>query len=230
MAQKNSFIHPRKPSDLRVAFEIARHSRKSLMIWGAPGIGKSQITQQYADELFPTRSKSQNILQQLELEAAHPELPTTDADVEAFKAKLLDQDTNLVDFRLSQVEPTDLRGIPVPVTFFVDKNNNVHLHPTQDEISSLNLEVRTQTVWAPPAMMNLPADWKGVLFLDEVNGAMPIVQAAAYQLFLDRCIGELKIPDGAFIVAAGNRDGDGGVTFELATPLRDRMVHVELVP
>lgn len=59
---------------------------------------------------------------------------------------------------------------------------------------------------------------------------MPIVQAASYQLILDRRVGELILPDSCLILAAGNRETDGGVTFSLATPLRDRMTHVEMIP
>ncbi|MEG1763252.1 MAG: M3 family metallopeptidase, partial [Bacteroidales bacterium] len=34
-------------------------------------------------------------------------------EYDTLNAKLIDQDTNFIDFRLSQIEPTDLRGIPV---------------------------------------------------------------------------------------------------------------------
>lgn len=217
-----------KPSELRMAFDIARHAKKSLMVWGSAGIGKSQIVAKYADDNFPIRSRCGNVLATMEADRDAGDMGVSAQEVERFRSKILDQETNLVDVRLSQVEPTDLRGIPVPVTFFTDPNGAVFMHPTKDQIQEHRLTMKTSTVWAPPAILDLPADWKGVIFIDEMNQAIPVVQAAAYQLFLDRRLGDLKLPDAAFIVAAGNREGDGGVTFKLATPLVDRMVHVEL--
>lgn len=121
-----------------------------------------------------------------------------------------------------------MRGIPVPVTYYID-NVTGKFVPDHLVTADMNVSKKAETVWAPAAALNLPADWKGVIFMDEVNGAMPIVQAACYQLFLDRKLGELELPAGAMVMAAGNRENDGGVTFNLATPLKDRMIHVELV-
>ena len=215
-----------KPSELRIAMDAAARAKQSLMIWGPAGIGKSQISLQYAKDVFPLLCENIEVLAQLEIEAADPDLPTTPRQLAAFKAKLLDQESNFVDTRLSQVEPSDLRGIPVPVNYYADAVTGAFI--PESEINGRNYTYKTSVVWASPKMLDLPADWKGVIMFDELNSAMPIVQAAAYQLFLDRCIGELKLPDGAFIMAAGNREGDGGVTFNLATPLKDRMLHVEL--
>ena len=67
-----------------------------------------------------------------------------------------------------------------------------------------------------------------VLFLDEMNSAAPAVQAAAYQLILNRRIGAYKLPDNVLIVAAGNRDADKGVTYRMPAPLANRFVHLEL--
>lgn len=222
-----SFSHPLKPSELRVAMQIAWKTKKSLMIWGAPGIGKSMLAQRFADEHFPIYSKGISIVEQMRIEADNPDMLTTHADADMFESRLLKQETNLVDFRLSQVDPTDMRGIPVPITYYVDKDGVF----VPDHLVTADMEVtkKAETVWAPAAVLNLPKDWKGIIFMDEVNGAMPIVQAACYQLFLDRKLGELELPDEAMVLAAGNRENDGGVTFNLATPLKDRMIHVELV-
>jgi hypothetical protein len=54
------------------------------------------------------------------------------------------------------------------------------------------------------------------------------VQAAAYQLILNRRVGTYKLPEGVDIVAAGNRDGDKGVTFRMPAPLANRFVHLEM--
>lgn len=244
-ATQKIFNNTLKPRQLKLAMRMAYRCRKSLMIWGAPGIGKSQLVQQFADETFPLNKKhGARVAAMQALADATADFNTiigdtntgpiygkmvTAEDVQATKDGLLNQAFNLVDFRLSQVEPTDLRGIPVPVSCYINLDTNEFV-PDHLVTADMNVVKKTTTVWASPEVLTLPADWKGVIFMDEANGAMPIVQAAAYQLFLDRRIGEMKIPDGAFIVAAGNRECDGGVTFQLATPLADRMTHVELSP
>lgn len=107
-----------------------------------------------------------------------------------------------IDLRLALLDPTDLKGIP-----FYDKESHTAL-------------------WAPPAF--LPKDGEGILFLDELNSAAPSVQASAYQLILDRRVGEYELPSGWAIVAAGNREGDRGVTYRMPLPLANRFVHFEM--
>jgi len=107
-----------------------------------------------------------------------------------------------IDLRLALMDPTDLKGIP-----FYDKESHTAL-------------------WAPPAF--LPQRGQGILFLDELNAAPPSVQASAYQLILDRQVGEYRLPDGWAIVAAGNREGDRGVTYRMPSPLANRFVHFEM--
>ena len=67
-----------------------------------------------------------------------------------------------------------------------------------------------------------------VLFLDELNSAPPAVQAAAYQLILNRRIGKYKLPDNVVLIAAGNRESDKGVTYRMPTPLANRFIHLEM--
>lgn len=109
-----------------------------------------------------------------------------------------------IDLRLSLLDPTDLRGIP----FFNTKDNSA--------------------VWAPASFLPDGSEEKGILFLDELNTAAPMVQASAYQLILDRKIGEYTLPDGWSIVAAGNRESDRGVVFRMASPLANRFVHLSM--
>jgi hypothetical protein len=108
----------------------------------------------------------------------------------------------LVDVRLSQMDPVDLRGVP-----------------------SIRGE---QTVWMPPVFFPKEPDSKGILFLDELNSAPPSVQAAIYQLVLNRKMGEYELPESWRIVCAGNRVSDRGVVFRLPTPLANRMVHLHV--
>jgi len=109
---------------------------------------------------------------------------------------------DFIDLRLALMDPTDLKGIP-----FYDKE-------------------RHQALWAPPSF--LPTEGKGILFLDELNSAPPAVQASAYQLILDRKVGEYELPKGWAIVAAGNREGDRGVVYRMPSPLANRFVHLEM--
>lgn len=135
-----------------------------VMLWGPPGVGKSQMVAQIA--------------------ASHG-IP-------------------VIDVRLSQMEPTDLRGIPFRTGEVVE--------------------------WAVPAM--LPDEKRhgaaGILFLDEITSAAPTVSAAAYQLILDRRLGEYRVPAGWAIFAAGNRQGDRGVTYSMPAPLANRFSHFEV--
>jgi len=52
--------------------------------------------------------------------------------------------------------------------------------------------------------------------------------AAAYQLVLNRRIGNYRLPDNVVIVAAGNRESDKGVTYRMPMPLSNRFVHFEM--
>jgi MoxR-like ATPase len=84
--------------------------------------------------------------------------------------------------------------------------------------------------WAIPAMLpdaqrHGPA---GILFLDEITSAPPSVSAAAYQLILDRRLGAYQVPEGWAIFAAGNRQGDRGVTYAMPAPLANRFSHFEV--
>lgn len=114
-----------------------------------------------------------------------------------------EQGRELIDVRLALWEPTDIKGIP-------------YYNADQGKM-----------VWAPPAELPVNEDSTAIIFLDELNSAPPAVQAAAYQLVLTRRVGTYKLPEGVDIIAAGNRDGDRGVTYRMPAPLANRFVHVE---
>ncbi|MCK5904796.1 MAG: AAA family ATPase, partial [Gammaproteobacteria bacterium] len=139
-------------------------SHTPVMLWGPPGVGKSQIIAQIGER----------------------------------------HDIPVIDIRLSQMEPSDLRGIP-----FRDHD---------------------QVEWAIPAMLpNTERHGnKGILFLDEITSDVPSVSAAAYQLILDRKLGEYEVPNGWAIFAAGNRQGDRGVTYAMPSPLANRFSHYDV--
>lgn len=134
-----------------------------VMLWGAPGVGKSQMITHVAEK----------------------------------------HGVPIIDIRLSQMEPSDLRGIPF-------RNNDT-------------------VEWATPAMLPDASrhGTEGILFLDEITSAPPTVSAAAYQLILDRKLGEYEVPEGWAIFAAGNRQGDRGVTYSMPAPLANRFSHFD---
>ena len=109
-----------------------------------------------------------------------------------------------IDVRLSQLAPTDLRGLPV-----ADKTKRV-------------------SRWYPPEF--LPTKGRGVLFLDEINLAPPTMQGMAQQLILDRRVGSYEVPDGWLIWAAGNRKEDRAIVFDMPAPLANRFIHLEVEP
>jgi hypothetical protein len=110
----------------------------------------------------------------------------------------------VIDVRLALWEPTDIKGIP-------------YYNADQGKM-----------VWAPPAELPTDPESTALIFLDELNSAPPAVQAAAYQLILNRRVGTYVLPKGVDIVAAGNREGDRGVTYRMPAPLANRFLHLEM--
>lgn len=152
-----------KPSQLLPALKHLVAIQRPVFLWGAPGVGKSDLIAQVAEDLK----------------------------------------VELKDVRLPLMDPTDLKGFPVP-----GKSG------TKSVMS-----------WLPPDF--LPTKGKGVLFLDEMNSAPQSVQAAAYQLILNRKIGDYELPKGWVIVAAGNRTGDRSVVHAQPAALANRFVHLD---
>ena len=116
--------------------------------------------------------------------------------------------SHLIDIRLSLWEPTDIKGIP-----YFDSNSGTMVWGAPSELPTEEFAAQFDYI---------------VLFLDEMNSAAPSVQAAAYQLILNRRVGQYKLPDNVMIVAAGNRDADKGVTYRMPAPLANRFIHLEL--
>ena len=149
---------------------IALRLDKPTMVWGQPGVGKSQMAKQLADELGAL----------------------------------------FIDIRLSQYDSVDMRGIPGIKNGF--------------------------TCWNPPETLPFIgnpafeqyADKPIILFFDEINSGADPVLAVAYQLILDRAVGEHKLMPNVRIIAAGNRDGDKGVTRKMPQPLNNRFKHIEV--
>ena len=152
------------PSALAGVLTELVKAKQPVMVWGPPGVGKSQIAQQVA----------------------------------------ADMNSEYLDVRALLLDPVDLRGIP-----WRDEHN--------------------RTRWAPPAFLP-PEDsiYNHLINLEELPAAPPMVQAALYQLVLDRACGEYRLPDGAAMIACGNRISDRGVSHRMPTPLASRLVHIDL--
>ena len=116
--------------------------------------------------------------------------------------------SHLIDIRLSLWEPTDIKGIP-----YFDSNSGTMVWGAPSELPSEEFAAQFDHI---------------TLFLDEMNSAAPSVQAAAYQLILNRRVGTYKLPDNVSVVAAGNREADKGVTYRMPAPLANRFIHLEL--
>lgn len=214
--------------------KLIRHcmnKKRPIMLWGPPGIGKSDIIAQIGKS-FEKRDEDGNVLV--------PERP-------------------IIDIRLLLHDPTDLKGMPYfdfnegrmkwsqpselpmvvtleqikeaesELAFFEQRKARVisDESTSTDELHHLNQEITTQR-----SRVNvLKGAWglqNAILFFDELPSAPQTVQGAAFQLILNRKIGEYTLPDGVDIVAAGNRDTDRGITFRMPKPLQNRFIHLNL--
>lgn len=144
----------------------------SVMLWGPPGVGKSQAVRQIAKVIEQESGKR----------------------------------VEVTDVRLLLFNPIDLRGIPVAN------------------------EDRTLAVWLKPKIFQMDPgdDVVNILFLDEISAAPQSVQAAAYQITLDRVVGEHRLPDNCIVIAAGNRVTDKSVSFKMPKALANRLLHIEI--
>ena len=144
----------------------------SIMLWGPPGIGKSQAVREIATEIEQSTNKV----------------------------------VKVTDVRLLLFNPIDLRGIP---TANADK---------------------TLAVWLMPKIfyMDKSDDVVNILFLDEITAAPQSVQASAYQITLDRKVGEHNLPGNCIVIAAGNRITDKSVAYKLPKALANRIMHIEI--
>ncbi len=143
----------------------------SVMLWGPPGVGKSQAVREVAERLAERTKKR----------------------------------VSVTDVRLLLFNPIDLRGIP-----------------------TANAE-KTLAVWLKPKIFDMDGgdDVINFLFLDEITAAPQSVQAAAYQITLDRVVGEHRLPDNCIVIAAGNRMTDKSVTYRMPKALANRLMHFE---
>jgi len=167
-------------TQLKEQIKISYETKTPIFIWGGTGIGKSDTIKQTARELA---------------EKEKLDFTENTQDSKAF---------GFLDIRISQLEPSDLRGLPV-----------------QDLKSGT-------TKWLIPSWLPQDEKSKGLIFFDELNLSPPSIQAVAYQLILDRRIGDYELPKGWVIVSAGNRIEDKCSVFEMSSALCNRFLHATL--
>lgn len=138
----------------------------------------------------------------------------------------------VIDLRLAQLEPTDLRGVPMPNR---DSGRAEWFLPafwptpaTEDTTRTVVAEDGTTS--QVPVKAGCCVDGPGVIFLDEIEKAPVSVKNASLQLVLDRMVGTYKLPDDWAIVCAGNREEDGAFSQPLGSALSNRMIHLEVEP
>lgn len=144
----------------------------SVMMWGQPGVGKSQSVREIAKNIELNTNKH----------------------------------VFITDVRLILFNPVDLRGIPTT---------------NQD---------KTLAVWLKPKIFDMDKSDSviNILFLDELSSCSQSVQAAAYQITLDKKVGEHELPKNCIVIAAGNRTVDKSVSFNMPKALANRLLHLEV--
>jgi len=172
----NNINHEQLKEQILISYE----TKTPLFIWGGVGIGKSESIKSCAMEIA---------------EREGLEFVETNTENGHF---------GFLDVRISQLEPSDLRGLPV-----------------QDLASGT-------TKWLIPNWLPKKESSKGIIFFDELNLSPPSIQAVAYQLILDRRIGDYVLPKGWVIISAGNRAEDKCSVFEMSNALCNRFLHSEL--
>lgn len=140
---------------------------------------------------------------------------------------------SVLDLRLAQLEPTDLRGVPMPNR---DTGRAEWFLPGFWPVRSEEETTRKVTTMAKGKKVTknvkVPAgccpDGPGIVFLDEIEKAPVSVKNASLQLVLDRMVGTYKLPDDWAIIGAGNREEDGCFSAPLGSALSNRMIHLEV--
>lgn len=113
----------------------------------------------------------------------------------------------VTEVRLLLYSPVDLRGVPV-----ADSKKEF-------------------TNWLKPRIFDLDSgdDCVNILFLDELSAAPQSVQAAAYQICLDRKIGEFELAQNTIVIAAGNRTCDSSISYKMPKALANRLLHFDIL-
>lgn len=135
-------------------------------------------------------------------------------------------DLLLIDFRLSQCDPTDLNGFP-----FMENGRSMYAPNKSFPLETDDLPIKTPATYKADGSIDKPAvRYKGwFLFFDELTSSPRAVQAAAYKILLDRAIGDHKLHPAVMMASAGNREDDNAIAEAMGTALQSRLVHAVMV-
>lgn len=182
-----------------------------------------------ADKIATITTVSPNRLKSMIIHATNRKRPLFIAgppgigksDIVAEVARM--QNRPLIDIRLPLMEATDIRGLPYLREVTIrDAQGNVVFN---EQNVPLTEKIFT---WSTPSDLPTDPNSRALVFFDEMSAAPPSVQAATYQIILNRKIGTYELPKDVVIVAAGNRVKDKGVAYNMPTPLANRFIHSTL--
>jgi len=160
-----------------------KEDKESALLLGPIGIGKSELIRQFAEETAKELKKEF--------------IDYSDDNLN----KILESPEKyfvFVDIRLTEIEPSDLIGIP--------RDSNEHV------------------IYKPLGWGRALSKAAGVLFLDEITNVQRLdVQAAMYKLLLDRKVGFIKLNRNVLVAAAGNRPEDSTIANMLPAPAINRV-------
>ena len=197
---------------------VCMAKKRPVFLWGPPGIGKSELVEQIGEK------------------SGRP----------------------VIDMRMLLLDPTDVKGIPyyntskntmewAPPGELPTVTSEEDIAASEEHLESLRQRLpngagdnltQTELLQVERAVSNAEENLRqlqgafqmqdAILFLDELVAAPPSVQAAAYQLILNRRVGQYQLPDGIDMIAAGNRETDKAVSYKMPTPLANRFIHLEM--
>jgi MoxR-like ATPase len=91
-----------------------------------------------------------------------------------------------------------------------------------EDVSGIPRIVGERSVFGPPRILLPENPEPFCLFLDELPACAPDVQKAFYSLLLERRLGEHTLPQGTWVVAAGNRIQDRALVRSMSSPRQSR--------
>lgn len=240
--QSKTGLNKLSPSQVTAAIITSLKTKISLYVHGSPGISKSAIARQCADALgiaFIDIRLSQMLPEDIR---GVPMMGEVDNMKGVIWTSPLVFPRDLNFEKIDEVEGTAI------FRFYNPRGNNEVPYCTDPLIEVVALEpgqfakvvarefnhftVTLSNADHHPATGKIK--WRvtgaarAILALEEFNSAPPSVMVAAYQLILDRRIGDYVVPNEVMILAMGNRDIDRGVTYQIRKPVANRFMHVEM--
>lgn len=222
----------------------------SVMVWGAMGIGKTEIVRSLGD-MWGCRIVALHLPQFDPTDLKGIPVRMEDGHVVWVPSSYLPKQENFT------IDADSSDGYESTITFDMPNAEDVAvlirnkrgkiLGTVNDQINTVTpelpleatVDMLARTVTVKVGTNDDHADISGyivslidksILFLDELSAAVPEVQNAALQLCLDRRVGEYDVPLGVPIVGAGNRESDMAFVNPMSAPLSNRFCHIRLIP